>query len=412
MNLISKLLEAEEPLFALAVKQLEQTAGRPGQDVRLMSEIIQTVKQRLAQLGLDANDTTGEELYYALFNKVRQHDEHLARHIGASDPTDALKLMPLIKRAVERSNAPKSAWVLKKSVAKKLLHKMPPEHLMKYLGYSSVESLTKRENLCEIYGALRFAESPAWLKRFNKAYKDLMPSDFETRDIEIIYLDSERWRGLTSKFVHHKRYNLTHLKELGVILLLPPPQDKAIGITIATLPVVLHYLNEIRLYSAYFKLQQVKPDFGKIIAAVLNEDAHGLVEMAGNKIHWRVVQRHYGRPEHAEHPETFAPHIQPEDLQWRRAEEQLYAIDPELGFWRGLDYIGVTLGSGNTVSFNLMDISMSYYLALPYQERILTHMRASLWNELFMRYMGHKVFERQVLQQLDSNLILPDKLAL
>src|SRR5690606_7997999 len=111
--------------------------------------------------------TTGEELYYALFNKVKVHDEHLAKHIGAHDPTNPEELIPLIKRAVEKSKLPKSVWVIKKSVAKKLLHNNPPERLMEYLGYSSVESMTKRENLLEIYGALRFAETPAWLKRFN-----------------------------------------------------------------------------------------------------------------------------------------------------------------------------------------------------------------------------------------------------
>lgn len=410
MNLLSRLLAADEPLFSLAIKQLENTAGKPGQDVRLMSEIIQTVRRRLTELGLDASDTTGEELYFMLFNKVQQHDEHLARHIGASDPRDAYRIMPLIKRAVERADVPRSAWVLKKSVAKRLLHGMPPEKLMKQLGYSSVESMTKRENLAEIYGALRFAETPAWLRRFNKTYKDLTPSDFETRDIEIVALDPKRWSDLTSQFVHHKRYNLTHLKELGVILLLPPPAPKVIGITIATLPIVLHYVNEIRLYSAYFKLQQVKPNFGKIITGVLNDDAPGAAEMAGNKVHWRIVQRHFGRPEHTDQPEIFAPHIQPEDLQWRRAEEQLYAIDPELGFWRNLDYVGVSLSGGETVSFNLMDVSMSYYLALPYQDRILTHMRASLWNELLMRYLGHRVLEQQILSQFDDSMIRPDKL--
>lgn len=411
-NLISDLLKAEEPAFSLAVRHLEETAGRPGMDVRLMSEIIVSVRQKIQQLGLDVNDTTGEELYYALLNKVKSHDEHLAKHIGASDPTDALKIMPLVKRAVEKSDVPRGAWVLKKSAAKKLLHQMPPEKLMKYLGYSSVESMTKRENLSEIYGALRFAETPAWLKRFNKNYKQLMPSDFENREIEIIILDPKRWGPITSQFVHHKRYNLTHLKELGVILLLPPPAERIIGITIATLPVVLHYINEIRLYCAYFKLQQVKPDFGKIIASTLNEDISEAAEMAGNKVHWRIVQRHYGRPEHIDHPELFAPHVQPEDLQWRRAEEQLYSIDPELSFWRDLDYVGVRLGDNDIVSFNLMDISMSYYLALPYSERIVSHMRASLWSELLMRYLGEKVLERQILQQLDSSMIQANKIRL
>lgn len=411
-NLLSKLLGAEEPFFSLAIRQLEESSGRPSMDVRLMSEIIQTVQAKLKQLGLDSADTTGEELYYALLHKIKLHDEHLAKHIGGSDPLDAPQLLPLIKRAIEKSDVPRSAWVIKKSVAKRLLHQTPPEKVMKHLGYSSVESMTKRESLGEIYGALRFAETPGWLRKFNKTYKQLQQSDFESRDIEIIILDKERWGGLAGQFTNKKRYNITHLKELGSVVLLPPPQDKIVGFTISTLPIALHYINEIRLYSSYFKLQQVKPDFGKIVARTLNEDSEPAAEMAGSKVHWRIVQRHYGRPEHLGHPEIFHPHVQPEDLYWRRAEEQLYKINPELRFWRDLDYVGVLLGDDLPVSFNLMDNSMNYYLAVPYDERINFHMRASLWNELYMRYMGEKVLETQILQQLDKNMLAADRLKL
>lgn len=401
-SMLSRLLNADEPLFSLALKQLETAAGNPSTDVRLMSEIIQVSRHKIVQLGLDAHDTMGEELYYALLHKVRIHDEHLAKHIGVKDLDNTAKLTPLIKKVLENAKLPRSTWVLKKSVAKRLLHQTPPEKIMKHLGYSSVESMTKRENLAEIYSALRFAETPAWLKRFNKRYKSLQPSDFENRDIEVVVLDQARWGELTQNYVAHKRYAVTHLKELGVLALLPAAKEQVIGYTIATLPIALHYINEMRSYSAFFKLQQVRPDFGKVIVDTLNDDQPAKSEMAGSKVHWRVVQRHYGRAEHAgEHPDIFQPHIQPEDLYWRKAEAQLYAIDPELKFWDGLDYVGVSLNEG-PISFNLMDVSMNYYLAIPYQERIVSHMRASLWNELYTRYLGEKALSQQVLSQLDT----------
>ncbi len=408
--MLSKLLGAEEPTFSMSIKQLERVSGSPSMDVRLMSEIIQKVRQKVEELDLDPTDTTGEELYYMLLGKIKAHDQHLARHIGGKDPSEVHSMQPVIKRTLEKylnnSSSGSEAWVLKKSVAKRLLHQMPPDKVMKVLGYTSVESLTKRENLAEIFSALRFAQSPAWLKKFNKLYKHLMPSDFENRRIEVVLIDKDKWSSLP-KFTNNKAYNITHLKELGVVALLPPFHNKIEGFTIATLPIALHYINEIRLYSAFFKMQQVKPDFGKIITSTLNEDVTSNAEMAGSQIHWRIVQRHYGRPEHLDHPEIFQPHIQPEDLYWRRAEEQLYEIDPELNFWRGLDYVGASIGEAKPVSFNLMDLSMSYYLACDYSDRIVAHMRASLWNELYMRYMGQKVLESQVLQQLGSNMISP-----
>ncbi|MDQ3123286.1 MAG: hypothetical protein M3Q14_01225 [bacterium] len=410
-NLLSQLLAADEPLFSISLKQLEEASGCQGMDVRLISEIPQTVHQKSKLLSLDSKDTTGEELYHALLNKIRLHDKHLVRHIGGSEPDDVQTLIPLIKKAVDKAKLPRNAWVLKKSVAKRMLQQYPPKKIMEHLGYSSVESLTKRENLAEIYGALRFAESPAWLKRFNASYKELTPSDFENRDIEIIIMDKNRWGSIAEEFILKKRHNITHLKELGVILMLPTKLEKLHGITITALPLLLHYFNEIRLYSAFFKLQQVKANFGRIIAETLNADIRSAASMAGNHVHWRVIQRYYGKLEHEKHPEIFEPHVQPEDLHWRKAEEQLYLIDPELGFWKDLDYVGV-MANNTPVSFNLMDVSMAYCTGAPYEHRIVFHMRESLWNEIFIRYMGHKVLEEQILQQLDNNMIKPEKLSL
>ena len=46
--------------------------------------------------------------------------------------------------------------------------------------------------------------------------------------------------------------------------------------------------------------------------------------MAGSHVHWRVIQRYFGKLENEYHPEIFEPHVQPEDLHWRKAEEALY----------------------------------------------------------------------------------------
>ena len=408
-NLLSQILVADEPLFSMGIKQLEQTAGKPGMDARLISDIIQKTKVAVIKLQLDPTDTTGEELYQALLQKISIHDKHLVKHIGGDKPDDVQTLIPLIKKAVDNAKLPRTAWVLKKSVAKRFLHDNPPQQIMKQLGYSSVDSMIKRENLYEIYGALRFAESATWLKKFNNSYKKLTPSDFESRDIEIIVMDKNRWGDIAESFVKKKRHNITHLKELGVIVMLPTKLDKLQGIAITALPLLLHYLNEIRLYSSFFKLQQVKSHFGKIVSETLNADIRSAAVMAGSHVHWRVIQRYYGKLENESHPEIFEPHVQPEDLHWRRAEEQLYHIDPELGFWKDLDYVAVMAGT-KPVSFNLMDVSMSYCTGASYQNRVVFHVRESLWNEIFMRYMGHKVLENQILQQLDNNMIKPEKL--
>jgi len=409
MSFLRDLLNAQEPLFDESLKQLEAASHNPGADAQLAGEIHVRAAKAMRALGLDEADTTGPELYHALMAQVKKHDEHLAKSIGGNYDMNVTQLLPLMRDAAAKVKVPREAWVLKKSVAKEMLRALPPQNIMKILGYRSVDSMLKRENLAEIYGALRFAETPDWLNAFNETYKKLTPSDFETRTIEVVIMPRDRWGDIAEHFVEKKRHNITHLKELGVILMLPVKADKLPGITIWAMSLLFHYTNEIRLYSSFFKLQQVKKNFGDIVVNTLIADPDLGPIMAGNHVHWRVIQRYFGKLEKESHPEIFEPHVQPEDLHWRHAESVLYDIDPELEFWKDLDYVAL-MHDGRPTTFNMMDVAASYCNKTPYKERTIYHFRESLWNEIFMRYMGQKTLEEQILQQLDNDMIAPERL--
>lgn len=403
------LLDAKEPMFSMALRQLEAASGKKSVDVKLTAEIRQKVRKKTVELGLDPDDTSGKELHHALIGKVAANNAHLVEKIGGRPEFTPDQMMPLIKAASDKVRFPRDCWVLKKSVAKKFIKETPPPNIMKIMGYKSVDSMLKQENIYEIYGALRFAESAEWLNAFNKHYDNITPSDFETRKIEIYIMPHARWADVADKFIHKKRHNITHLKELGVILMLPIKADKMPGITLWAFSLLFHYYNEIRLYSAFFKLQQVQSDFAKIFINTLIADPGDAAVMAGQKVHWRVIQRYFGKLEDEYHPEAFEPHVHPEDLHWRRAEEVLYDIAPELGFWKDLDYVGLMYG-GRPLTLNLFDVAASYSNDSPYEKRAIYHFRESLWNEIFMRYMGQKTLERQILEQLDNDMIAPEAL--
>ncbi len=409
MKLISELLNAKEPLFGLSLRQLEKASGNKGMDIKLGTEILDKAHKTMMNLGLDPKDTTGKELYKALVVKIKEHDEHLAKQMGGSADENPTTLIPKIKATVDEIDVPKQCWVLRKPVAKEFLRKTPPKNIMKKLGYRSVDSMLKKENLFEIYGALRFAEDSEWLNKFNENYESLTPSDFETRDIEIVMMPHERWADISESFIQKKKHNITHLKELGVILMLPVKTDHLPGMSIWVGSLLFHYINEIRLYSAFFKLKQVQPDFGKVFVNTLLADPDMGPIMSGQNIHWRVIQRYFGKLEKEYHPEVFEPHVQPEDLHWRRAEESLRLIDPELEFWKDLDYVGLMFDD-RPVTFNMMDVAASYTNETPYEKREIYHFREALWNEVFVRYMGEGVLEQQVLNQLDNDMIKPENL--
>lgn len=402
------LLDAREPLFSLSLQQLEQASGNVGTDVRLVGDMSEKITTAIKQLGLDPQDTTGPELYNALLARIEIDNVRVTRLVGGNDPNDVRQMAPLLVRAVEKLKVNRDAWVLKRSIAKKFLRAMPPRQLMKRLGYRSVDSFLKKEPIDEVYTAIRFSEGPQWLNRYNALLQTVTPSDFETRPIDFVVMDHDKYADLAAGFVAKKLHNVTHTKEMGVIVVVPMHAERMKGITLKTLPLLLHYLNEVRLYSAFFKLKQVRKNFGDIVVSTLIADPSTASSMAGQHVHWRVIQRYFGKLTE-NHPEEFEPHVQPEDLHWRKAEQLLAQIDPDMSFWQEKDYVG-RMYDGRPVSLNLMDVSFNYSNSDSYEQRLYYHFRESLWNEIFMRYMGHKNLEDQILKQLDNDMVMPERL--
>jgi hypothetical protein len=407
MTKIAVFLQAKEPLLDNAISQMEAITGKKGVDVRLAADIAETTASKIKELGYES-DVTGPELYHALLRKVAEHDEHLAKKIGGNDPTDLAEMIPLIVKAAESAPLPKNGWFLKTKKAQQMLKDHPPTAVMERLGYHLVSQLLEKEDIFELMLSLRFAEDADWLNAFDEKYKQLVPGDFEERGIKVVVFDPTKWGDIAEAFIHKKRHNITHSKEMGAIAVMPITEKKMVGVTLKVMPLLFHYFNEIRLYSSFFKLMQTKKNFGQIVASTLIADTPNLPIVKNGKIGWRVIQRYFAKLTEP-HPEIFEPHLQPEDLHWRRAEEVLYEIDPELEFWRGLDFVATDI-DGDTITFSLMDVSLSYSNGLSYGSRYLYHFRESLWNELFVRYLGQKELEEQLLIHLDSAMVRPETL--
>jgi len=406
---LSALLNAEEPLFSIALKQLEQASGQPGADAKLLADIIEKSHDRMRQLGLDPQDTSGEELYAALLAKAKEHDEQLAKKLMVEQFDNVDEINTRVLQIPEEMSENLDCWVLKKSVAKKFLSSMPPEGMMNILKYTSVDSMLKSENISELFGAIRFSENGDWLNKFNEQYKSLRPSDFETRKIEMIKMSVDKWGDIAAKFVEKKRHFHTHSKEMGVIVIVPTTLQSMAGVATKSLLMTFHYINEIKLYSSFFKLKQVQPEFGKIIVETLVADPGDHAVMAGQNVHWRVIQRYFGKLKDEYHPEVFQPHVQPEDLHWRKAEDMMFRFDSQFEFWKDMDYVSL-MHDERSSTFNLMDVSFGYSNKVPYAQRYIYHFRESLWNEIFIRYLGEAQLEKQILVQLDNDMIEPENL--
>lgn len=416
-NYLAELLAAKQPLFNLAIEDLEEITGKGGEVGVLRKAIDKKFSQFIrSELDLDPSTCSGEELYKGLMKLIwEQNDLVLQRYFGLRNTASLDEILTACVDFVKKMDLTRKVFRLKDSKAREMLKKRPPKRVMELLGYSEVDDLLENERLEEIYGSLRFAEGDAWLDDFNAQYKSLKPKDFTTAEIEIIKMPI-RWAPLTKKFIEKKKHNITHLKELGVVIVIET-EDESLrhGLVLKALPLIVHYFYEVHLYSVFFKLKAKAlkgSSFGALVAETIGADPKLNMTLGGEHIHWRVVQRYFGKLDDAKlHSEIFEPHLQPEDLHWDRAEAVLAKVIPEMAIWEDMDYVGV-IKNGLPLSLNLMDLSLSFANKIRYKEHYYYHFRESLWNEIFARYMSQKELEHELLSKLDNALVKPEELRL
>lgn len=408
MSTLANFLLAKEPLFSEGLKELEQRSGHIAADIQLLSELATKSAAALDELGV-STQVSAEEAYKALMSRAEADNLRLAKLVGAPDDQTLATLIPKLVEAVAVANIPRNCFALKESVARQLVSDLQPKAIMQRLNYETIDTMLRHEDIAELFVALRFVETPEWLNRFNASYNSLTPSDFEQRDIKVVVFDPDKWGDVAEHFVQKKLHNLTHSKEMGTVGIVPMTATTMPGAPLKILSLLLHYHNEIRLYSAYFKLISSKKNFGEVVGKTLIAGTPKVSIHAGHHVHWRVIQRYFAKLGDEQHPEIFEPHVQPEDLHWRSAEDSLYTIDPQLKFWQGLDYIGTQLGD-QIISFNLVDNAFGYSNGVSFEERYVYHFRESLWNEVFSRYMGSDVLRQQVLERLGNEIIKPEEL--
>lgn len=401
-NIIAALLGADQPFFSMSIDRLEKASGQPAEDIRLSLEILQKYRRKLRELGLDPNDTTPKELYFSLLSLAKLHDKFLARRLTGLDNPPIAKLLKALPAFIESLDIADNCWVIKPVVAKRLLKSWPPPTLMKHLHFRSVDSMTKRLPIEVIFSITRISEDESWQSKLLTKYAKLTPKDFEQRPVKIVGLDGAKWLPFGQKQLARKHHNIAHSKELGAILILPVNSDYRPGLALSTILTCLHYIQEIRTFSSYHKLQQTRSDFGELVYLNMAFDPGRQALMARHPLHWRTIHRSYGRRPKHQHPEIFEPYLNPKDLEWRPSEDLLYNYEPALQFWHQHEYVGVLSPVGGPVSFNLLDNAINLLNNRPYGHHVSTNFIKALRHELDSRYLNHSALENEVLSQLDN----------
>ena len=403
---LSESLQAPEPYFGLHLRRLEQSHGNPGTDIKLTNNVMLASNEKLRQIGLDASDTTAQELYLALNARVRADDTRLTktlRTIAGTHVSAEAEVVAGMAHELRRLSTAKTCFAIKPTVFKTLLKAQPPKKVMKSLGYRSLESMLKQEPLAAIMAAAAMTESPTWRRTLKGRYKKLTASDFETRPLAIVHPNSNRWRSLTQGSVAAQKHNLLAFSELGAIVLLPLPTTAPAGAVTVSLALALQASNQVQSSSTFLKLCRVRPDFGSVVKAVASGEPKLQTSLLDRQIPWQLIQRYYARARHFFHDELFEPHIRREDLTWHSVEHAFSSIEPSFAFWHGSNHLGIVHGQ-KLVSLNLIDAALNVCNGLTFEQRMNGHSRESLWQELQLGYLQPKTVEQTLLAEIQPKL--------
>lgn len=283
---LAKLLGKPEKEITSSIAQLEALSGYPSEDVRLLADNKQKQRLKIAQLGLDADDTTDEELHYALMSRFERDSLVIDKAMGVGEATGFDERLNKAIQLVGHCADVHDKWFLKNAVARKLLLQNPPKKTAKRLHYRSAPSLIKREDIGAIYLLAEEFESSTWRKANAKQIAKQSPSSYELRPIRIVKLPAK----ITSLKTSDEAYTLSDVR-LGVLAMRPSARLEKVSVLCLTL-LLLSGLEEMDPEDYSESLYELSPslrwwaDAGCLISDGNRPVSFNLKDVAINQLHY------------------------------------------------------------------------------------------------------------------------------
>lgn len=397
---LAGILKIDKRLFQSLIDRMNVVSGKQDVIKKIIEKNDSILQDRLLTLGV-SREASAKEVYDALISKIEADDLNFFEALGRpsiASQNDCERVLGLVRDFAK----PPRGHFLKHEKAIEFLKQEPPRKVMEYLKYESVDDMLAHEDLYEVFASLRIVEGNEWLNtRFFKQYQGLTPDDFEEREI-IIKVLSEKWKPAAGSFVAKKWHNISHLKEMGVVFVIPI----ALGVSgelLRMISLVFHYLHEIPFYAGRAKLlMQNRETFARNYISLLRGDVpepgFQFFDEEGRAM-WLVVQRYLTKDDENDWRLSL-PRINPEALHWEKATHDIVGFSKtidgfskEMAFWENLDSVGGhfkdDLGNQSLVSFNIVDTVMSLVME-KYLLKYFYHQKEAMWNEIFAGFFGDR----------------------
>jgi hypothetical protein len=375
-KILANLLGEPESNVSSLIGKLEELTGYNSEDVRLLADIRNQTADKIASLGLDPADTTAQELFHALQAKLKADSQHLARATGFKGSDNIDEITTKLAAIAQQAHGQTPAICLTNAAAKSLLRKNPPKKLMKQLRYRSIESMLKRESPGELMAAVPAAESDSYLKKIAKDISKLNFSSYESRPVNFIAMNSERWGALG---VNNRP--VTYVPLMGTVALWPVKLLKKQESVYVSL-VALQAAEFLEVDSFYLKTHQFQPDFGKLASQLFLGGEHQQLTTGNDIFSWHHLSKISDKPQE--------PH------------QKMAKAHPALHFWRDAGHL-VACADG-IVSTHLADNLKCLLGDLSFENRSLNSGINHLKSELLSRYAQYPAVKNYLTSNFDDTL--------
>lgn len=407
---LAKIARTDPEVIEQVSLKMSKITGKENVIEGLVEDIELKVIKKLAKLNLEK--PTADQVQDALMNKMQENDEKLFSYFNSPDFNKSegyQKVLDGIKDIV----GPKPGFYLKKEKALNLFRKSPPKNIMNALGYTDLEKMLDTEDWFELFAALRIVEDSKWVNTvFFAALEDIKADDFEERDIKYLALP-DKWADIAKKFTKKKLHHMSHLKEMGLVFVIPMGASGALGELIYLVFMTMHYLYEVDWHSKLFKGYSQRHDFYKKMVDALKVETSSDPLLQGEKMSFRIAPSYLAKKDLSD-PRLKEPRISPEDWHYIKAAKDIKKLaqkNPDLGldFWDDLHYVAGYFPSKDEerlIAFNMFDVGVALLKKTEIEIKYIYHQMDALWNEIAIRYIGEDELNKLMMENLDKGSVV------
>jgi hypothetical protein len=364
---LARFLDRPERQTRKVIAKLESLSGYPSEDVRLLADVNQDLRDKIKSLGLDPADTTGEELYEALKVKLSGDLNHLSRAWGLGGDNSAN-----IIQLLEHAGSKEEVLAIKASSVKTLMRALPPKKTMKLLGYRSLESMLKREDTRAVLATALANEGTQWVSRLGHKISRLKSSDYELRGIKFLDLAGTAVPGQA----------VGRVPLMATVYLNQVAAGPAAGQVLLALQAEAALLAD----SFYLSANQFSKDFNKIAERLFSGYDPMLGESFVTPHEYIKLKRH-----------DASAHI------------SFSQLHPALAWWKDSGHLA--LDDNGPVSLHLSDCLANLADKADFAARYSHNFSAELKQQLLSRYYAFEPIKNYLAAEIDDTFIPLDSIS-